>query len=290
MNYLFKNFIFKNIRFFNEKIILILLASLFINSNGLQAKFKARLDINPKLLNKEISITSMNKSCSQYNHRFNFSKYSERYYKENPSNFHSNKFYTYATLENGNNGFYYNAKNDKTDNINKREIPPLNLLRISGELVAGVGAGYVAGIGLGVTGVTLAFAAGAPAEFSTMGYGFLGFIIGYPIGNTIGVYLIGNLGDETGEFWNTLLGSIIGGIGGFYFIATTTEYLPYIVLSPIGATIGFNLSRRYEQSRNSNALLNIKNNKLSMNWPDTYYKYSAGGRGEITVDLIKYSF
>jgi hypothetical protein len=58
-------------------------------------------------------------------------------------------------------------------------------------------------------------------------------LVGWAIGSSVGVYLVGNVEDETGLFLATLAGSILG-----------TPFL--LVGSPISATIGFNMTRRYK--------------------------------------------
>ena len=69
------------------------------------------------------------------------------------------------------------------------EKPPLSALRIGGELVVG----NVLGLGLGY--IT----------------GGVGYIFGFPLG----VYAVGNIGNQTGSLTATFLGSLIGVMLGF---------------------------------------------------------------------------
>jgi len=66
-----------------------------------------------------------------------------------------------------------------------------------------------------------------------------------PIGSAIGVYMVGNIGDETGNFSSTLGGSILGGLvlggGGMFILHKISPRLArrYFFLSAaMGSTIG----------------------------------------------------
>ncbi|MBI1924395.1 hypothetical protein HYR99_09105 [Candidatus Poribacteria bacterium] len=81
--------------------------------------------------------------------------------------------------------------------------------------------------------------------------------VGLTLGSSIGVYLVGKFGNETGSFSTTLRGGVLGGlgafaIGGLVFVlkvvegsywATATNLVCYILPS-LCATIGFNLTGR----------------------------------------------
>ena len=68
------------------------------------------------------------------------------------------------------------------------------------------------------------------------------------LGSALGVYLIGTLGDQTGSLAKTLLGSSLG-MGTAYLLNefVVENGLLFLALAPVGATLAFNLSRRYEQ-------------------------------------------
>jgi len=93
---------------------------------------------------------------------------------------------------------------------------------------------------------------------------------GAALGNAIGVYLVGNIGNETGSFRVTLIGSILGAVipvmlvlpfwipnlrVGYSKFPTRTAYLaldasfwgiPILgICTIIGAITGFNRTRRY---------------------------------------------
>jgi len=152
----------------------------------------------------------------------------------------------------------------------KGKKPPLNVGRIIGEILAGVATGIATGlagafIGLFVGGFVNAL--GVHAEEWAAGvilpYAMGGTLIAYTLGCPIGVYLLGKRGNKTGSFLATIAGSILGTVTWlcvFYigplviarFIMIIARFimivgLPILPLGgPIGATIGFNLTRRYK--------------------------------------------
>ncbi|MBC8230129.1 hypothetical protein H8E77_11330 [bacterium] len=119
--------------------------------------------------------------------------------------------------------------------------PPLSVRNITNELISGTVGGICVGYYVGW------FA------------GNIGYFTGYMLGSSSGVYRAGNMGNETGSFWATLGGSVLGGILGVGIILVTNHYelvsenvqskaeIVSILSSPvIGATIGFNLTRKYK--------------------------------------------
>ena len=128
-----------------------------------------------------------------------------------------------------------------------RSKPPLSVGRIVGEILAGGVGGVVVGfVGL-VVGINYAM------HYLPMGkcnpvvdYAIR---IGSVLGSTIGVYVVGNIGNGTGSFLATLGGSILGGLVGWSALVLGQPLvgLSALVLGqPIGATLGFNLTRKYK--------------------------------------------
>jgi hypothetical protein len=140
--------------------------------------------------------------------------------------------------------------------------PRLSALRVTGEVALG---GY-AGIGGFVVG---RFAAegtagllGASNETTVRRIGFVGGVVGGGLATAGVVYGLGNLGDETGDFDATYLGTGIGFVAALGIakmvlgpegrpregMSTSARWAAanVIALLPsIGATIGFNSTRRY---------------------------------------------
>jgi len=143
------------------------------------------------------------------------------------------------------------------------EKPPLSGTSITGEVLVG-GLGGIAGGCVGaIVGSDLVYqlvTGKTPYEFSGILYGIGGFYIGYPLGSVIAVYLVGNIGDESGSFLATLgggcIGGIIGAIGLEWALKTNCMWykvLPALLSAPIAATIAFNLTRKYQSSADSDS-------------------------------------
>ena len=86
----------------------------------------------------------------------------------------------------------------------------------------------------------------------------------YGLATAVGVYLVGNIGKQTGSFWATLgwsfLLTFLASVAMVFFLITTTEEEKIIrlavkvlvlLLPPILATVGFNLTRRYKEPPSS---------------------------------------
>jgi len=119
---------------------------------------------------------------------------------------------------------------------------PLSLRNITNEIVSGTVGGLCVGYYL---------------SFAREDIGYFTDILG----SSSGVQRAGNMGDETGSFWATLGGSISGGILGVGIIFIINRYdlmsenvrskvgiASFLSFPVIGATIGFNLTRRYKLS------------------------------------------
>lgn len=132
-------------------------------------------------------------------------------------------------------------------------MPPLNAWRISGELLAGTGLGLSAGYLIGLIGI-----AGGKGFNNSIERGVWGLALGHTVGSAVGVYLIGTLGDETGSFAQTLLGSSLGMGTAFLVNKFVVENgVLFLALAPIGATLAFNLSRRYDQAAGVSMTLSL---------------------------------
>ena len=200
--------------------------------------------------------------------------------------------------------------NDVEPQQQKSGEPPLNVKRITGEILAGGLGGAILGGGI----VLLAELASECPSWGASGCdiilfaGWFGFPIGYILGNTAGVYIVGNTGNETGSFLATLGGSILGIAGAV--AALELLYNPYFGLEnhyeddiliatlflagpPIGATVGFNKTRRYKSPPASEtALINFRDGQTSFAVPTIYSRPdSFGGRSFIrNVNLVKVRF
>ncbi len=154
-----------------------------------------------------------------------------------------------------------------------RAEPPASVGRISGEILFGMvvgtgGAliGALIGGGLCIGGEESEFDRNCDA--STIGGAYLGAIATIPLG----VRAVGAAGDQTGSLGMTYLGSLIGGVGGLLMLANGREnvtILGMVLAPPLGAMIGFNMTRRYRPRRVpvTGALLSVGGGTASLGVP-----------------------
>lgn len=126
--------------------------------------------------------------------------------------------------------------------------------------------------------------ASAPRGFGT---GLVFSLFGASLGGTTGVYLIGNIGKDTGSFLLTLTGTLIGTIVFTFLIVLTYDTLiknypqsldnhifqlitfVLSLLIPVGSTIGFNLSKKPK------ILRSIKENSDKINFTKNGLSYKV---------------
>jgi hypothetical protein len=164
-----------------------------------------------------------------------------------------------------------------------RDKPPLKSEKVSGEIVAGV-AGEICGAFLGMLSGQLAcvlYGTLAGIKEPTDRQVSIGedvelvFAIAFlQLGSAIGVYLVGRKGDETGSFKKTLASGVLGTLG--LGVLGTTLKLAGLDISwgnlttiallagpAIGSTAGFNMTRKYELSANSDNQINKSDRLIS---------------------------
>ena len=108
-----------------------------------------------------------------------------------------------------------------------------------------------------------------------MGEAIVGGVIGGLAGCTAGVSVAGSVGDETGSVGGAFLGTLLGSAAGFALAlgTPTDEEFGLLVLTPtvaaLGATIGFNLDRRYDPPAyaGSAAVIDIRDGQTHLSVP-----------------------
>ncbi|MCH7521347.1 MAG: PEGA domain-containing protein [Candidatus Marinimicrobia bacterium] len=171
-------------------------------------------------------------------------------------------------------------------------IPPLNKGRIAGEILGGVVAGVIFAYGL----------LGADPNSDV----FLvedAIIFGSFIGSPLGVYLVGNLGNQTGSLDMTVQGSLFGILGtlGLAILIVVNDIEPVmsiehaLLIGPsIGATIGFNLDRRFKApiAEAETGFINLGEGQVSLAAPLIYMRPNPFITGDWvpTVDLVRVKF
>ncbi|MHC4494253.1 MAG: hypothetical protein ACYSYM_00355 [Planctomycetota bacterium] len=163
-----------------------------------------------------------------------------------------------------------NVEKQKKQNHKK---PPRSVGRIACEILAGTVTGFVVAVLVLCVNLYVIFFVilGATADWleeknlglgglAAAGFILLAFPMLYGPASAVGVYLVGTRGNETGSFLATLGGGFLGLfvmiLVYFYVFAAGNMLLgiekivlwPLVFLaSPIVATLGFNLTRRYKE-------------------------------------------
>lgn len=145
----------------------------------------------------------------------------------------------------------------------QRARPPLNAGRVAGELAAGTYAG-IGGFLVGrFVGERMADILGAERDATMRAVGITSGVAVAGLATAGSVYGIGTIGDQTGDFSATYLGTGVGFAAGWALsrallgpserpregMSTAARWATanVIALLPsIGATVGFNSSRRYK--------------------------------------------
>jgi len=186
-------------------------------------------------------------------------------------------------------GIQYALANAPSDRATKVAPGPLNAGKVAGEILAGMGGGFVGGF----------VGAGIGIEFGIGYKGYLGLLLGFAIGSSVGssgcVYLVGNIGDETGSYVTTLGGSLLGGVVVVVGAIATWDvdwgFIPLLAAPAIGAVIGFNATRKKKSPlEQGDALLNFNEGKMCLAFPSISLRLRH--RTEIIqrVDLVKARF
>ncbi|MGD2095777.1 MAG: hypothetical protein PVH77_12290 [Phycisphaerales bacterium] len=136
--------------------------------------------------------------------------------------------------------------------------PPLSPARIAGEILAGIAAGFAIALPIAYMLGTVSLRGRSITEGVLL---IIFFVLSpplvYGLGNAVGVYLIGNMGNQTGSFLVTLGWGLVAGAVSLFFIfmwlptriTGLKEIMllaPIFLISPIYATCGFNSSRTYK--------------------------------------------
>ena len=152
-----------------------------------------------------------------------------------------------------------------------RHKPPRSRRRIAGEILAGMATGFAFAVPVLYVTVYVIVRAiwGEEKNLGLGGFVVLGFILlAFPMlygpASAVGVYLVGRRGTQTGSFFATLGWGCLGGlvmlvmlipvlflsaalIVGVENIVRWTLWVLVSLIPPIFATLGFNLTRRYEE-------------------------------------------
>lgn len=186
--------------------------------------------------------------------------------------------------------------------IRDKNIPPLNPYRIAGEAVSGAIVGTA-----GACGMIILYVNGANkniwgGDISTY---MISADMGWILGNQLGVYIVGNLGNETGSLPRTVLYGTAISLGiqalafgaGYYYTSNVTNgpsdtpiFEIIEITAPImGAVIGFNLTRKYKTGKAGGGLINLKDGKLSFSTPGVFL-HPIDGENLVGVKVMNVNF
>ena len=135
--------------------------------------------------------------------------------------------------------------------------PPLDAGRVAGEVAVGAGIGFVALLLGGAVGEGIECSGGCPGDFGGLGGAIVGGAVGGVLGVGVGIYLIGNAGEQTGSFGATLGGTVLGATVGGLVAAGMANHgssldsaaVVLFAASPfVGGLLGFNLTRRWDRA------------------------------------------
>lgn len=163
------------------------------------------------------------------------------------------------------------------ENKKKQLKPPRNLIRIAGEILAGMASGLAIALPVAYV-IGASVPEGCFAGLAALLYMFLVIPPVYGLGSAVGVYLVGSRAEQTGSFpatsgWGFLAGlftllilyillrlqtiltaapsssiMVVGLVVELQRIFRWTRWAIVLLIPPIAATYGFNLTRRYKVS------------------------------------------
>jgi len=173
--------------------------------------------------------------------------------------------------------------------IDRPATPELSGGRIIGEVLLGGLAG-TGGLFLGgLIGAGLCLDDGG--EFACLGSVVIGAYIGGVLAVPLGVYAVGASGDQDGSLGSTILGSVLGSALGFGSLLISEEIGVALLVTgpPIGAVVGFNRSRRWDQTAGT-PRLSVRGGDVALGIPLVTRGTSATGAPVTTLTLLGGSF
>ena len=148
--------------------------------------------------------------------------------------------------------------NESINIANKKQScqkPPLSVDRITCEILGGMGMGFAVKLLAACVGSIVFLGVGGEADARMAFMATLSKIAlpVYGIVSAVGVYLVGSRGKQTGSLLLTLAFGFLAGLLVSAMLplvrGTSGLFIRYALELPIAATIGFNLTRRYKDSR-----------------------------------------
>lgn len=153
----------------------------------------------------------------------------------------------------------------------------LRVIRIASEILAGTAVGFAVAF-------PVAYVTGTAFDDGALGFLAMFVLVFPPLygpGSAVGVYLVGNRGNETSSFLQTLGCGFLGGLFMLVMIPVSSVLSRVLIvrgerivllallasvllIPPIFATIGFNSRRRHKSVKNPN---NVTTNPMEWSLP-----------------------
>jgi hypothetical protein len=154
--------------------------------------------------------------------------------------------------------------------------PALDPGRVTGELLGGTAFGSVfalAGLAAGATAGEIHWRTScdgcAPSDGqSSSNPALIGAALAYPLGTGLGVAWIGNTRDQRGSLAAAIGGSYLGALAGAMVGQAAGDHslIGFLAGAPIGATLLFNSTRKYERPRGT-GLVNMTGKRARLSIP-----------------------
>ena len=160
------------------------------------------------------------------------------------------------------------------------------------KVLVGVIYGFVLGIGGAISGFIVDVSL-CGNQVDCQFYGTLiGGLISYHYGVARGVNKIGNINNEDGSYAAAFVGGIAGhlaGIAALTILPNTATGIFWFISAPIGATIGYNMSRKSKsKDRQGTALINLNGRQIELATPMIYFhRIQSTNRHVQMIDILQ---
>jgi len=158
------------------------------------------------------------------------------------------------------------------------------------KFIAGGVGGTLVGLAGGLIGVGIEDCSSGGDLCGLAGF-LIGGFIGYQIGIPMGVSVAGNMSNENGSYGEALLGSVLFQLLASPILLGENQVVFGIWLAsgPIGATIGYNRSRKFESNdRLGTALINLNGRQIELAAPMIYFhRIQSTNRHVQMIDILR---
>lgn len=181
----------------------------------------------------------------------------------------------------------------RPDLMSRPPIPELDGGRIVGEVLLGYLGGFVGILGGGLIGAATCNDSSSGDEFGCLGPILIGAAIGGTLTMAAGVYVVGSSGNQGGSYAAALGGTVLGGLLGIVVAAAgdgnSAGALLGLSMPMVGALIGFNASRHWDEPPPVGSLVRLDRGRISLGVPLVLHT-EIRGAPTTTLSLVSGSF